>query len=451
MKIEMELENDNFRRIYWDEARCHVVKSNPEFANLIDELTPGKELYFYLAKYPYGVDIIEKGPFKIPLKGKNQYININDPQVPKTVFDDLGYNDLNHPVIMVLQGAMEMFLKPQDRIIPFAVAQKGTLFGLWKVLDQDYGFSHCLHLNNWGVTTGARSIFMLPKISEARSHNRLSKHFEIDVNKPMTLANHWQVFSEISQSSGNKNQWTTECLLFPKHWFENLQTDKWAKLHRYLLNRLWEGSSFWRNRFTWGFALSQIETKLGIKPTGFIRDIAKHLFAVATGNIPAFSTALNDELAPISLVQEAYVDIYRLNYAPIIMQPTYFSIEDSSEPVYFSLQYNTSLELSLKSAYKTSAIEDLYQLYSLMNKYLSELTSDESQVLASPLLQLRSLLLSYFHNEIDGYQSFQNISNLTQSDKNFKEISKRFNNLPAPESASFFKGCIRLSEANSDK
>src|SRR3990167_11373570 len=118
---------------------------------------------------------------------------------------------------MVLHNALEMFITLEDRVIPFSINKPGNIFGLWRVLDRpnEEKLSHT-SVFIWNMTAGARSMFMLPKVSEALAHNKLKQGLGIGIDKPRDLLDHWKVFREIAKQPEFTEDWYVEVLFFSK-------------------------------------------------------------------------------------------------------------------------------------------------------------------------------------------------------------------------------------------
>ncbi|NEU34928.1 hypothetical protein GN156_30175, partial [bacterium LRH843] len=86
---------------------------------------------------------------------------------------------------------------------------------------------------------------------------------------------------------------------------------------------------------------SVIQNSRNLKPNPYLLDTAKHLFAIALGEVPGYAPQLDDEQLPLRVLQQAYVESYGMKkYVPTILAPVNFSLETKSFPaVYYSLSY----------------------------------------------------------------------------------------------------------------
>ena len=433
-------------QLTWQEAREKTKKVNPEFTQLIDELNPGPDCKLYLARYPYGAQFLNSGEFFLP-KREGGLIPFVDESIPSDLKESLSYNLNTNPVAMVLENSVEMFMTLEDRIIPFKLAIPGNIFGLWRVLDRpdDGQLSHT-SVFIWDMTAGARSLFMLPKISEALAHNKLKQALRIGAEKPRDLLDHWKIFREIAIGPEFAEPWHLELLFFSKDWFKRMLDPAWVRLRQYFFEASWRGTEFWRNQFVWNLTFSRIQSLRKIKASSYVADVVKHIFAIGTGAVPGFRPALDSSLAPIEGLQKAYIDHYELkHYAPIIMQPSAFDSQQIQTPVYYSLQYPTALELSPKTSGRSSAISDLYDIRALINKYVQQILEGGLNIEATPLYELaRVISFDYYHNNVELYAGMKSSEELLQDDSAFKTIMDRFPGREFPKNSAFVKGIIGI-------
>lgn len=429
----------------WDQVRDDVMKVNPEFAAVVDRLSPSKEYTVFKATYPYGSEILKRGDLYVPNK-EGELVSLKHHSISSHIRDSLDYNLDSNPVTLVLHNTLELFANLHDRTIPlYGLIPSGKLFGLWRIMSPNK--SHQPRFI-WDMTAGARSIFMLPRISEVERHKKLKKVFHVSAEAPNKLMDHWQVFREISNHSNFHEPWNSVVLFFSKKWFEHLNEYSWLDFNRYLLKTVWEGSEFWRNEFFWDLIFSIIQKIKDIKPSPYVMDTVKYLFAIGTGDLPGFAPAIDSSAAPIKGIQEAYLDVYNLKkYTPIIMQPILFDLHNRQHrPIYYSLQFPNAVELGHKFRNRSSAITDLYEVKSLINKYLRELVSGQFKVEETPLYDFIKMgTYDYFHNNVGHYHGIKENKEIPVEDDNFL-FNSRNGNDEFPITSSFVQGCIRISQ-----
>ena len=175
----------------------------------------------------------------------------------------------------------------------------------------------------------------------------------------------------------------------------------------------------------------------------------KYIFAIATGALPGFTVAKNNSTGPMSDIQKAYLEIYKLrDYLPIIMQPGRFDMDDDKQsPVYYSLQFPNALELGQNSRARTSLVQDLHEIHWLMDKYLNEIISNRFNISGTPLAEtIKKVKYEFFHDKMGGYPNIKHSETIFNEDENFKNILTQCNNKSFPVNSPFVRGCIRLSK-----
>jgi hypothetical protein len=426
------------QELTWPEIREQVTAVNPEFAKIIDSINPDKKYTVFVADYLFGDEILQRGEFYLPTKN-GELVAFSSEFVSKNIKEKLSYNFGSNPAALVLDNSLELFLSLDDRVIPYSIISKGNIFGLWKILDR--GTSYCPETFLWGLTAGARSLFMLPKISEASAHNRLKTTFNISEEKPQHLLEHWKTFKQIANNPIFKNPWKTRVLFFSKSWFEHLDDPSWQPFNYFLLNSAWQNSHYWRNQYIWDLVFSIIQKQRNLKPSPYTADTVKHLLALGTGAVPGFQPAQDDSLGPITQIQQAYAEIYRIGrYEPIIMQPAFWEGGNHDQPIYYSLQHPTSLEFSPKASRRATTISDLYDVYLLLKKYIEEILTHDFKIQTIPLYDVaKNTEFRFYHNKKSSYKDIKESEEIQKTDPVFMAAKDKF-----PKNSMFFNGCIQL-------
>ncbi len=435
-------EIQTIQEFQWKDVREEVAQKNSELARIIDELNPGPKYTVFKAYYRFGGEILKKGHLFIP-DNKGTIIPLNSSDTPTYLRSKLNYNLGSNPVGLLLNHMAELFIVMENHTIPlYGLIEPGKIIGTWRILNQ--GGSHNPAFI-WDMTAGSRSIFMLPKVSETMRFSKLTRAFGLKAEKPNSLFDHWEIFKEIANHPDFGETWTTEILFFSKEWFDRLDDKKWRDFELYLLKNAWRGSEFFRNQFMWDLAFSLILQERNIKPNPYISDTVKHLLAIGIGAFPGFASALSDEAAPIQRLQECIESIYQLSeYAPIIMHP-HFLKKELSRPIYYSLQYPTTTEFSPKSRKGSTKIFDLYQIKSLLTKYLANIHLDALNLGNTPIYDLPGKIqYDFFHTDPENYAGIRPSKEIPEEDNTFANVpegmSKNF-----PINSQFLRGCIRIS------
>lgn len=434
-----------FEKLTWEQVRQDVARVNGKLAKIIDEIAPGNKYWVAKVAYPYGSMPMQKSLFMLPNK-EGDIVPITDISIDPTIQKGLGYNLNSNPVSMVLNNTFEIFLSLEDRTIPLSgPAYPGAVFGTWRVLNPEKT-QHPAFI--WDMAAGARSVFMLPKITEAKKHLQLKKAYNLTVNVPRSLMGHWEVFRQLANHSSFKKPWNAEILYFSHQWFEHLDDNRWKPFYYYFHDSAWSASEIWRNQFIWNLIFSLILEKYEARPSAYIMDTAKYLLYMGVAAFSGFAPTRNNLAGPFEEIQKIYTEEYGLrNYPPIIMQPDIFNMFDSkAHPVYYSLQFPNALEFKPSSRVRTSIVSDLHEIKSLMMRYEQELSSNKFNIGGTSLHDVfHYTQYDYFHNGVELHAGMRNSAEMAKEDKNL--ITTLDGNLhnTFPDTCSFVKGCIRLS------
>lgn len=430
-------------KVNWDKIRNEVNLVNPELCSIIDAINPDAKHSLYKARYPYGYESVKKGQFCWPDKNGNPFPLINS-NIGNCIKEDLLYNLGSNPFTLVLKNALEIFIDMGRHTIPFAVIPSGYVVSNGVMLDNRQDHSQPAFL--WNVSSGARSLFMLRKISVASKYKRLSEIINAKIDYPKKISDHGKVF----QALGRNCDWALEVMYFGKKWGDHLndQNAKWVRYNNYLYRQAWSGACFWRVEFIWNFIFSVIKKNSNLKPDPYLADTVKHLLAISIGVFPGFAPALDDALAPINYFQKIFTDVYGLdNYAPIIMQPNYFSMYKASNPVYYFLQYPTTFCFSPKSSKFAKNIRDLEDIRLILKKYLQEIDSEKLNLKGTAIAEIPKLIkYDFFHSTGKAALGIKSSDEMIATDQSFTKIIKKFNGKKFPTASKSFMGIISINK-----
>ena len=429
-------------RLFWEDIREQVALHNPNFSKIVDAIEPDETLPLYKASYPYGSEITQHTIVNLPT-ADGEIIPIDDPKHNTQVRDELTGDDAGLlPFSMVLNGVTEIYTQFGDRLLPWSLVKPGDMMALWRKLEAK-PYQHPTHI--FSITSGARSIFMVPNISDSGAHSRLKRDFGIQVPPPASLSDHWEIFKTITDHPSVECDWQCEVLLFSRKWLEKILNDsKWIHLKAYLLEYAWLSSSFNRNQLFYNYAFSKALSSRHYKSDPYINDTAKHILAICTGAKPGFSVTQNNELAPIDIIQDVYIHHYGLKkYIPNIMGPRTFDLADGL-PVYYSLQHPTTYEFSPKSRKVASTLHNLSELKCLLDVFSHTLNLGVLNVEDTVISRLANdIQLDYFHNKPDAQGEIHLTQSLPELDSNLSKFPSEPEREFA-ESSTFFRGCVRI-------
>lgn len=410
----------------WAQVREQVSPLNPRLAAIIDAISPDVRFRCYRLRLPFGANILKQGRLALH-------------HLSRHVLEDLGPN----PLMLVLHNQFELFASLADRIIPYAVLKPGQLFGLWQLLDRQLsGAQSYLPYTIWDMTAGARSLFLLPKISDRLAHRKLTTAANCQIEKPKNYFDHGRVFHALHNSSLMPEPWTADILLFNRAWLEALDDQAFLELKLYFYELMWQQSELWRSQVFWDLSLSRMQSDLAIRQSPYHMDLARHCLAISAGVLPGFAPAVDDSFAPVSALQTIYREIYGLDHwSPVMMQAATYDLYGQSNPVYYSLQYPTAVRLAVKPTQRESVINDIFHLSILMNQYAKALKENQYQIDATSLSEIpKRVTFTYYHSMETEFRSVSLCTEMYKSDSRFIiDDPNQF-----PRSSRFFTGCVQI-------
>ena len=429
--------------VAWLDVKDSVAMVNPELADIIECLHPdkSKKLTLFRARYPFGAKITDHGLLHLP----NEYGNIvpiNDTTIPEKTQEKLSYNPV--PLALVTKNNAEVFTISEHRFVPFKLFSPGEFFGTWELLDPT-AFKQQAY--SWNFSAGARSIFMLPKISEAYSYSKLRSKYSVTPSTPKYLADHHEIFTTIANHPDFPNAWHNEIIFFPKEWLKQiscLTNNAWAAFYFFILKVAWMQSLNWRNQLNteliWQSLADEMSNR-NMHPRHYLINTVKHLITIGMGTAPAFVPATNSCSAPIAGLQNVYEHDYGLKYTPTIMIPNHLETTSKKLPVYYSLQTPTLLTYTPNTSHIRSTMKDIQDIKYLMDALLYKLKKDNKP----PYQLVKNIVFDYFHTELDKHSSVRLTENIPKEDDRFIKTAKPFS-----VSASFLRGCVRISRIEED-
>lgn len=432
----------------WGSLSKLVKAVFPKLGKIIDELNPNHNYPLYLVKYPYGSMILDKGIFQIP-NNESRLVPISHSSISSKIKDHLSYSG-TIPLGLVVSKGIESFVQSKHRVLPATFIGKGKLVSLWRVLEE--GPSYFLG-PFWSIASGVRSICMIPKITDSACHKALKIKYGLKLPVPQRLSDQWELFTHIANHPDFTQEWSSELVFFSKKWFEHKSDKIWSEFYRFLLNEVWQITSYRRNQFIFDFAFSIAQENKNLKPNPYLADTVRHLVAIAAGSAPAFSPGIDDTAAPISGLQKVYIEDYGLKkYAPVIMHLHHLSFKEN-RPVYYSFQIPTTTIFSPKSRKLSSAMAELHELKHIVETLSSEILKGNLGVEQTPLFDLaKNTRYEYYHSDKDKYGEILPINELAEFDNSFNKSVLVKGDYSFPDFGPFFRGCISISRIiNGDK
>lgn len=445
----MILFKNNFCQIeefFWNDVKQQVKEKNPGFFDLIDKINPSSQYAFIKARYSYGTKIIENGVLKLPVSNKKS-IDLHNNDCPVELKEKLGYCSI--PLAFILHNTNEVFIERSKHVIPLNYFLPGNFFGVFETVDFFRGRkSH----PTWTVTAGARSVFMLPKITDTNSYKRIKKKYNLFSDLPITLMDQFNSYAEIVNNIGGTESWFNEVIFFTKNWF--IKDDKqkgihWSNFYQYLFDLCLfqldyfrintELDSLWQ-------PFTKVLSERGIKPRPYLIDTVKHLISIASGIAVGFRPVIDNTAMPLDILEKVFVKDYLLKeYAPVFIQP-HKLLSKISKPIYYSLSLPT---LGYSSPFTRNPINiiedqrDIRRLIDTLKYVIDNMTVQECESRITEILQCTNF--EYFHCVPDTNSSIISSEEIPKTDKDFDpKLNNRHLKGRFCSNASFMRGIIKI-------
>ncbi|OAI48514.1 hypothetical protein AYO45_04750 [Gammaproteobacteria bacterium SCGC AG-212-F23] len=423
--------------------------SNSELVNMVDQLKPNKKLTIIKARYPYGAKIINQGVLQLPTFN-GELISLNESKISQQLKNKLSYSPI--PLALSINKGCEVYLENSENTIPLNLLPPNNLFGLFETVAT---MCNITTKPIWSVLSGARSLFMLPKISDQVGYSRIRRKLDVSLNTPQSLKEHFNVFQAIYDNSSSKKDWYCDIIFFTNDWFRQDTTNsRWLVFYNYLfklanaqrirspynVDNMALIYSLWENFL---FTISS----RNLKPRPYIVNTIKYLIEIAVGMRPGFCTIENEQnFAPCELLQDTYINIYGLKkYAPTLFFPQYLSKDNNIKSVYYSLSHPILLEGIPKSRGKQDIISDMREIKYLLN-ILSVAVKNDKINLPNQRNLLDNIKYDFFHNGIDIFNEIRSSKEVLLFDPNLTSYNyKKFSHKEFCSTSPFFSGCISIS------
>ncbi|HAT6957463.1 TPA: hypothetical protein JAN72_11920 [Legionella pneumophila] len=429
-------------QVFWSDVRKVMENINPEFFNLVDKLSPGHQFPMYLVNYGYGDLVGDDNGIFLPTK-TGQYVRLDSEYTPRSVLNELSYGLKDSPLGMFFNKSFEWFLNTSDEQInktfPLYLDSPGTFFSIGHIINYGYKATH-LPNGILFVTAGSKSNFMIPKIGCGIMHSRIQKSFKMTKPAPRSYHEHGDVFREIVKNRSNKKAWEGAVLYFSENWVEKISKDSaWQEVRDYFYRISNHRSEYSVNSDYYNHVYRVLNKRNNLKSNLLIYETARYLFEILLGEKLGFAPAVDDEVLPLTFIQEVYSECYKLEYLPIVAIPAYYQ-HASPKPVYYSLQYPSLCSYSPKARNASTTLSDLVVLIDVINKYQKDFSLPIRECKNTILEEVsRTVQFDFYHSAIQEDSIIKSPENIPLQDRRFGG-EKKF-----PVNAAFFKGCISIS------
>lgn len=428
-------------KVFWTDVRNIMEIINPVFFELVDKLSPDSKFPMYLVDYGYGDLVGDDDGIFLPTK-TGHYVRLDSEYTPQSMLNDLTYGLTNSPLGMFFNKSFEWFLNTSDeqinRTFPIYIDPPGTFFSIGHIIN--YGYT-ATHLPNGVlfVTAGSKSNFMIPKIGCGVMHSRIQKNYNITKPAPRSYHEHADIFQDIFKSRSYKSDWRASVLYFSESWVENISKDSaWQEVRDYFYRISNHRCEYAVNSDYYNHVYRVTNKRNNLKSNLLIYETARHLFEILLGAKLGFAPAIDDELLPLSLIQEVYSECYKLEYLPIVAIPAYYNHLDP-KAVYYSLQYPSLCSYSPKARNASTTLSDLIALIDVVHKYQKDFSSPIRECKNTILEEVSKITkFNFYHSASEGNSIIKSPEIIPTQDERFRGEMK------FPINASFFKGCISI-------
>jgi len=428
----------------WQSARDFIHKSDKVLFKIIDDISPDKKFKFIKMRYPYGTTILDNDVLFVPDKSfSTTPITFSD--IPEKIKTELAYRNI--PFGIITENTLEILKEYPDKVFSVYLSgpDKGIELGIFEYFGLTNGFS---------VTAGARSVYMVPKISEARYHKKIMKNYALTCYQPKNIFKHHHIFKSLYASGSLKTKWETEIIFLGGKWDKMVDDESpaWRNFKNYLNTKCLDHSGFGREQVilnvVWENMASAIQEE-GIRPDPYTIDTLKHLIYVFVGALSGSRPSTNDYVGPLTEIQEIYVDTYGLDHIPTIMRPYNFSLQENI-PVYYSMQHPMLLSSTPNLRKMDTNIQEIISLIGIKDFLISKLAAVGNIKLNYYYLAdtLRKMKFDYFHSDM--YSRGKNIrptKEIPETDKDFLFSPTKNKELIFAKNGDFIKGCVKISKA----
>lgn len=423
--------------VTWPEVRQEVISVNKQLGNIIDECMPSSKHKLVKVSYSYGDIIVDNGFVKLPTPDGLKFIEEIDNSEIK---NQLLYQPI--PLFLTLKNDNEVFVNTGNRVVPLNLFHQGSLLGIFETIDYIYNKKST---SKWCVSAGARSIAMLPRITDKIGLDRLRQRFNIPATLPLqTLQDHWDFFTAITKHESFEQPWKNEILFFTKDWIADNDI-KWLKFKDYIFEHGWKQAQFSIGKIEanlqWESFAEAISLR-NLKPRPYLADQIKHLISIATKKSPGFRpVGDNQNIAPIKGIQNAILNIYQLkDYIPTVMCICPLEEAANKIPLYYSMSFMTLLEGTPIDKSTSTIMLDLRKIKLLLDT-LKQYTKNNASFKHN---MLNDTEIIFFHSDKDKLGEIRHSSEIFLEDEAFLKEEKLFPGRKLCESSQFWRGCIRI-------
>lgn len=435
------ISNFNLQIITLKELSVFIRTLQPELSRALEDISLNKNYNCYKAIYRYGETILKNGVIHLTNDNGNS-IPLNHDSIPLEIKNDLIYDSkVEDPLSIFLNKISEALILKDNYIVHSTLLKPGSVIGIPRALNSSNTRSS---ISSYEINAGGRSMFMLTKISDHKIYQRILKLHNFNLNVPLSYEEHWPTFVQIAKNLSS--DWCCEVIFFSRAFINDLKNPEMSSIY-IGLNKIYtssynikhNNSSIWNMLYFMGIENDNLLFKYN---TNYI-NIIKHIFMVAANSEIGYAPAIDDEMAPVKIINKFFREIYGVSN-PIIMIPTFFNYENDSQAVYLSLNYQKILVSILDKSHKKTNLAILSQIKYIFGIYYKNIMNDInlSEIVLAELL--KNIEVLFFHAQADGIEdNIISLHSIISSDERFN-CTDNSNNFDAIKSAPFFNGAICL-------
>lgn len=413
IKGYMKLKPGTFHETTWDAVRLEVKKIAPDIFEAIEIMSPDKSYKLYEVTYPYGASVSNEDKFILPVDG--EWHPLLSSKFKNSVQKELCYRETHGlPLGMVLEGQLQISFRERGKLaLPKFSFEVGSLFAMRAALDFPNKYQASYY---WSLTSGARTVYMLPSIANKAKFSRLQQKFGNEIDLPLEQLDHWNFFKALANSENFTSNWHSRLLFFGEKWVSTLKNNPFLRLA--FSDRILKATALERNGEAfdemWEDFVPTIRNK---KVDRYILSMARYILESSLGKTISFKIADQyDRSGPFTEIAKVICDVYGLEkYAPIIMIPGHFDCE-THDKAYVSIQLPT-IDIHRNYPSKNNFLmadfrEILYVVtkftHSIRNEVLSEV----------PMYNMEKYGYNFYSADNDRMNGFDSAETIFDNDKN---------------------------------
>lgn len=440
------------QKVTWAECREVFQRIAPDLFQAIEQISPGEDLYLYRAQYPYGSYIIDaKGEFSLPTDTINS-LPVSHPDFPKDLYRDLYYNKII-PLALVAKGMTQLYKANlhSGAVETHSVYSAGVVLGARTAFPIGKVF---MARQSWMMTSGVRSAFFIPSISNASQFNRLRRTFDLRCEKPQDALDHFKLFRELANHPLFPEPWHTELYFFPRAWYEHLINESsiyWGGLLKTFLMRTWLLSEYERDALVVNQMWTQFSLNIRNK---FVDDytlsMMRHIVEASIGQVPIYHVYQGDSVpGPFSSITQIFLEHYGLkDFAPIIAYLQPFHLEEHQE-AYVSLRMLSRHWIGAVDYQNISIMQYTRLIRYALNLFLEKIKAGDLDLGQTYFRRLLDLNFDFFFSTPDPIEGeLQLSSHLFDTHPQVQRLIREtgFSQIPTTTRDKFLNSCVKISK-----